>query len=39
MAPRESENNVYANCWGDKRTVLWYIMVFSGGGSIDEGVH
>ena len=30
MAPRESENNVYAKFWGDKQRALWCIMVFSG---------
>ena len=30
MAPRESENNVYAKFWGDKQRALWYVMVFSG---------
>ena len=29
-APRETENNAYAKFWGDKRGVLWYVMVFSG---------
>ena len=28
MAPRESENNVYAKFWGDKQRPLWYVMVF-----------
>ena len=28
MAPRESENNVYAKFWGDKQRALWYVMVF-----------
>ena len=30
MAPRETEDNVYANFWGDKQRALWYAMVFSG---------
>ena len=30
MAPRETENNAYANFWGDKQRALWYVMVFSG---------
>ena len=30
MAPRESENNAYANFWSDKQRALWYVMVFSG---------
>ena len=34
MAPRESENNVYAKCWGDKRRASWsgadLIMVYYG---------
>ena len=30
MAPRETENNAYAKCWGDKQRLLWYVMVFSG---------
>ena len=36
MAPRETENNVYAKFWDDKQRVLvcygmlWYVMVFSG---------
>ena len=30
MAPRETENNTYANFWGDKQRGLWYVMVFSG---------
>ena len=28
MAPRETENNVYAKFWGDKKRALWYVMVF-----------
>ena len=28
MAPRETENNAYANFWGDKQRQLWY---FCGG--------
>ena len=28
MAPRETENNVYAKFWGDKQRALWYVMVF-----------
>ena len=30
MAPRETENNGYAKCWGYKQRPLWYVMVFSG---------
>ena len=30
MAQKETENNAYAKFWGDKRRVLWYVMVFSG---------
>ena len=30
MAPRETENNAYANFWRDKQGALWYVMVFSG---------
>ena len=30
MAPRETENNAYANFWHDKQRALWYVMVFSG---------
>ena len=31
MAPRETEIlNAYAEFWGDKRRVLWYVMFFSG---------
>ena len=30
IAPRETENNTYAECWGDKQRALWYVMVFSG---------
>ena len=30
MAPRETENNTYANFWGDKQRALWYVMIFSG---------
>ena len=29
MAPRETENNVYAKFWGDKQRELWYVLVFS----------
>ena len=29
MAPRETENNAYANFWVDKQRALWYVMVFS----------
>ena len=28
MAPRETENNAYANFWGDKQRALWYVLVF-----------
>ena len=28
MAPRETENNAYANFWGDKQRALWYVVVF-----------
>ena len=30
MAPRESENNVYAKFCGDKQRALWYVMIYSG---------
>ena len=30
MAPRETENNVYAKFWSDQQRVLWHVMVFSG---------
>ena len=30
MTSRETENNAYANFWGDKQRALWYVMVFSG---------
>ena len=30
MALRETENNAYAKFWGDKKRVLWYVMVFFG---------
>ena len=30
MTPRETENNAFANFWGDKQRALWYVMVFSG---------
>ena len=26
MAPRETENNAYAKCWGDKQRALWYFL-------------
>ena len=29
MAPRETENNAYVKCWGDKQRALGYVMVFS----------
>ena len=29
MAPRESENNAYAKCWGDKQRALRYVLVVS----------
>ena len=29
MVPRETKNNAYAKCWGDKQRALWYVMVFS----------
>ena len=32
MAPRKTENNAYANFWGDKQRALWdVIVVFFGG--------
>ena len=34
MASRETENNAYAKFWVDKQRVLWYVMVFSGGGQL-----
>ena len=30
MAPRETENNAYANFCGDKQRALWSVMTFSG---------
>ena len=30
MAPSETENNAYANFWGDEQRALWYVMTFSG---------
>ena len=30
MAPRETEDNAYANFWSDKQRASWYSMVFSG---------
>ena len=30
MASGETENNAYANFWGDKQRTLWYVMVLSG---------
>ena len=30
MAPRETENNAYANFCDFKQRALWYVMVFSG---------
>ena len=30
MTPRETENNAYAESWGDKQRALWYVMAFSG---------
>ena len=30
MAPRETENNAYAEFWVDKQRALWYVIVFSG---------
>ena len=32
MAPRETENNVYAKFGGDKQRALWYVMVFNWSG-------
>ena len=29
MAPRETENNAYANFWRHQQSVLWYVMAFS----------
>ena len=29
MAPRETENNAYANFLGDTQRAVWYVMVFS----------
>ena len=29
MAPRETENNAYEKCLGDKERASWYVMVFS----------
>ena len=31
MAPRETENNAYAKCWGTKQRALWYVLVFQSG--------
>ena len=31
MAPRETENNAYAKCWGNKQRALWYVLVFQSG--------
>ena len=28
MAPRETENNAYANFWGDKQRALQYVLYF-----------
>ena len=30
MALRETENNAYAEFWGDKQRALSYVMVYSG---------
>ena len=30
MAPRETEDNAYANFWGDKQRALWYAIFWSG---------
>ena len=30
MTPRETVDNAYAKCWGDRQRALWYVMVFSG---------
>ena len=30
MAPRQTEDNAYEKCWGEKQRALWYVMVFSG---------
>ena len=35
MAPRETEDNAYANFWGDKQRALWYAMVFSNSGVVN----
>ena len=29
MAPKETENNAYAKCWGDKQRALWYFLEWS----------
>ena len=29
MATRETENNAYAEFWGDKQRALCYVMIFS----------
>ena len=39
MVPRETENNSYANFWGDKQRALWHVMVFSGVVNLKETVH
>ena len=36
MAPRETEDNAYANFWGDKQRALWYAMVLSGEVNISQ---
>ena len=28
--PKETKDNAYAKCWGDKQRALWNVMVFSG---------
>ena len=38
MAPRETEDNAYANFWGDKQRAVWYAMVFSGVVNISQRV-
>ena len=30
LLPRETENNAYAKCLGDKQRALWYVLVLSG---------
>ena len=38
MVRRETENNSYANFWGDKQRELSYVMVFCGVVNLKETV-